>query len=544
MKSIPILSTIALLVVACTSPNPAPQLRVLSLASSGNSIVTLYGTALNPTQVSIGNSNAKVLAIEGSGSSVRVELPSLLAPGDYTVRLSNADAQTATGNLSVLASGDEIPVGEESLESSRNKFLLKGQATLAFKPSADQTRIKALIEAAGFRVDGFDPAQLPGGTGICAQTMAQLKDGDTTRSTVDGLNALMAQLEQLEPGVVFALNAKSVGNAPSFHSQVINQVSNTQPAQKMSQRSSLKPQAFSANIAEARIAVLDSGVSDHKLFTLSPGKNVIDFAAARNFSGEGRPNDVSDLATERTATGTTISSIRVGHGTAVAGLIVSTLQSQVASFANDAEKLLLPIKICDAFGRCKSSSVTLGICYAISQAKIKTINLSVGGAMPSSLVRSALEEAAQRGISVVTSSGNQGENPAKPANYPAFYGINLAGQHTAIPGLIAVGSVLDTAAGIVGSGFSSQGPWVDISAFGENQNAPSAFDNAATGKFTGTSFSAPQVAALAALLHAQNPSSTVSEIKQKIIANARVFPGCPANKCGIGLIDIGKSLAP
>ena len=148
MKPILILSTMALLVVACTpSPNAAPRLRVLSLASSGNSIVTLYGTALNPTQVSIGSSNAKVLTVEASGSSVRVELPAGLAPGDYTVRLSNADAQSANGNLSVLASSDEIPAGDENLESSRNKFLLKGQATLAFKPSADQTRIRALVEA-------------------------------------------------------------------------------------------------------------------------------------------------------------------------------------------------------------------------------------------------------------------------------------------------------------------------------------------------------------------------------------------------------------
>jgi subtilisin family serine protease len=242
-----------------------------------------------------------------------------------------------------------------------------------------------------------------------------------------------------------------------------------------------------------------------------------------------------------------------GHGTAVAGIVVSTIRNTFPAGLESAAGLIVPVKVCETTASntnlCRSSSITLGVCYAASLSSstrpVKVMNLSVGSKQPSSLLHSALEEASSRGISLITSAGNQGLDVDKPANYPAFYSVDLPGQHNAIPGLMAVGSVKSTA-GIptVPSDFSSEGAWVSLSAPGEGLDLASAAGINSFFQKPGTSFSAPQVAATALMLRAQSPALSIDAVKAKLISSVTPVAGCVATKCGAGVLNVKGALAP
>jgi serine protease len=209
----------------------------------------------------------------------------------------------------------------------------------------------------------------------------------------------------------------------------------------------------------------------------------------------------------------------------------------------------------------------LGVCYAISlnsgENPVKVINLSLGSKYPSSMLLSALNDASERGMTIVTSAGNKGIDASRPPNYPANFGISEAGSYDAIPGLISVGSLeLDTTFAYVtykASDFSSIAASVTISGIGvvKAVAANQLFtDTNALKIFSGTSFSAPQVSAAASLYYAKYvgiPDINPVAFKQKLIASAippnvpTPFPKlqpCAPEKCGAGILNIAGILTP
>jgi subtilisin family serine protease len=226
-------------------------------------------------------------------------------------------------------------------------------------------------------------------------------------------------------------------------------------------------------------------------------------------------------------------------------LVYNTLSSTLGAdvVRANADKFIVPVKVCEGkIGRCRALDVALGIYYAINQPNVKVINLSVGNRIGSSLILEALEAANKKGVSVVISAGNQGENTAKPLSFPAAYNVSNASGKV-LEDLIGVGSIRESAnAGGIErfpSAFSSEGAWVDLVANGEGLRSSSAADASAEGEYTGTSFSAPQVSALAALVHAKNvPTSiTPKDVKTFLLSKASAIPNCDLKKCGQGAVD-------
>ncbi|WP_114751906.1 S8 family serine peptidase [Pleomorphovibrio marinus] len=149
----------------------------------------------------------------------------------------------------------------------------------------------------------------------------------------------------------------------------------------------------------------------------------------------------------------------------------------------------------------------------------KTAVISIGAGM-----------AAQKGILVVTSNGNEGNLSWRTITAPAD-----------AEGVLAVGAVTIN---LERAGFSSVGPTADgrikpeLVAFGtgvtlwRSENGPSTS--------SGTSFSAPQIAALAAGLWQANPTLTSTEIKDFLLKSGHISDE-PNMDLGFGIPNYSRA---
>lgn len=173
----------------------------------------------------------------------------------------------------------------------------------------------------------------------------------------------------------------------------------------------------------------------------------------------------------------------------------------------------------------------------ITSENICVINMSLGSTTYNSSLQKVINRAFEEGIVLVASAGNSGVDTL---NYPASY-----------DNVISVGSV--NANGFR-STFSNYGRMVDVAAPGgdyartvDGKSYSSQYIYA-SGKgsstsyvgFHGTSQAAPMVSALAALLKANNPDLSPSEIENIIKGTARQYDA--RDLLGAGIINVAAAL--
>jgi Subtilase family len=518
---------------ACTPPvSLPPELGRVFIASSTGAF-ELQGQHLNPKSITIGGRVVSILEVNPDGSRVKVQPVVPLPTGEFSVELVNKDdaITKSFAGVTVINEADEMPIAQIGLFENRNKFVVKGQAILIFDATLDLTTLEQQITVNFDIVRKINPV-LVGATNLAGRVIWIVQD-KLLRPTVAALTELASKTDSVAAITKMRLIG---GQPPSLESS---------PAQKLELQNNT-PRVIPNDLNLARVAVLDTGVNSNKVFDLGNNKNLIDTVSSKNFTTE-NPND---NAIERAPNGAVLSQTNVGHGTGVAGIVAQTLLEQIGidALQQHADKYLVPVKVCEGSnGRCDALDVALGIAYASSLANIKVINLSLGSRGGSSLIYQELLAASQKGITIVASAGNQGENPSKPVSYPAAFN-QFSPLGAAIPGLLGVGSILeDTGTGTLvrtPSSFSSEGAWVNLVAPGEQIRSASAqaFDLSAL--FTGTSFSAPKVTAVAAMLYAKDLGSTPESIKSKLISSVTPVAGCAISKCGTGALDIKTALAP
>jgi type VII secretion-associated serine protease mycosin len=239
------------------------------------------------------------------------------------------------------------------------------------------------------------------------------------------------------------------------------------------------------------VAVIDSGVDDKNPQLAGAVKAGQDFL-------KGQSNVTGDSRTDQ-----------VGHGTMVAGVIAARPDPQKKSgFEGIAPAAtILAIRQNDGQGSATEDSLASAIDSAVSQ-KVDVINISQDltdkqgqpyqGITRSSKLYQAVQRALNAGVVVVAAAGNEGLD--KPT-YPA-----------AIPGVIGVGASdrNDERA----DGFSETGKSVSVSAPGVDivstvPGGGQCVDN-------GTSFAAPYVAGVAALLREEYPKWSPQQIAARI----------------------------
>lgn len=244
--------------------------------------------------------------------------------------------------------------------------------------------------------------------------------------------------------------------------------------------------------AKVRVAVIDTAIdSNHPALQ---GKTVTGYNALNNSSN-----------TQSTGQGLD------WHGTASTGRILDG--------AGDANVEIMPVTVLGSNGSGTWAGVIKGINYAVDNGA-QVINMSLGGGYNSPLVQQALDRAVAKGVIVVAASGNTGRDQAF---YPA-----------AMNGVISVAAVNE---GGHKAGFSTFHSSVDLSAPGDTQRLLS------HGGYTtarGTSFAAPFIAGLAAMLKSAFPNLTAAQCEQTLKAKAQDVYQSNSNfagKLGAGFLN-------
>jgi serine protease len=362
------------------------------------------------------------------------------------------------------------------------------------------------------------------------------------------IDATLARL-QADPNVEFAeVDARrypsAVPNDPLYQGQWYEQ------ADEAAGTDAVTAWDTSTGRSDVVIAELDTGVRfDHPdlLATsasgrLLPGYDFVTNAAVAN-DGDGRdsdPSDPGDWVSSADAQTSQFSGCSVGnsswHGTRVAGILGALSNNSIGITGMTWGPKILPLRV---LGKC--GGVDSDILDAMRWAAglhvsgvpdnthpAKVINLSLGGqGNCSSSEQTVVNEVVATGVTIIISAGNDGSTVDAPANC-----VGVAG----------IGGLRNTGTKV---GFSNLGPTVALSAPGGNcvsstgactYSLATTTNNGTTTPGTngytdqlnpnlGTSFSAPIVTGIAALMVSVNPNLRPGELITRLKQGAKAFPG-------------------
>lgn len=217
----------------------------------------------------------------------------------------------------------------------------------------------------------------------------------------------------------------------------------------------------------------------------------------------------------------------VSHGTAAASIIAASPVTGVGFRGVAPDARILPVRITDrelndsgAATPINPGVVADGIRYA-ADSGAKVINLSLSGYGDFPAIRDAVAYARSRDVLLVAAVGNRDDQGAVPS-FPASY-----------DGVLGVGSV--NIEGVRAQG-SQVGPYVDLVAPGQDVVAASRV--AGHHYWAGTSFAAPFVSGVAALVRAAHPNLTAQQVADRLVATADPAPGGKNSlEYGAGIVD-------
>lgn len=199
-----------------------------------------------------------------------------------------------------------------------------------------------------------------------------------------------------------------------------------------------------------------------------------------------------------------VSTDAVGHGTMVTSIIAATANNSLGMTGACWNISVIPYKVADSRGDIDSSDVISAIRMA-ADAGCDVINMSLGGYDKDPAEQAAVDYAVAKGCIVVAASGNEGSADDPDCGKYSYPASNN--------GVISAGSVNSEK---VHSDFSQHNDKVDVCAPGEEVllATPDASDS--YGIASGTSFSSPYVAAIAALARSQDPTISSEYFEQLI----------------------------
>lgn len=238
------------------------------------------------------------------------------------------------------------------------------------------------------------------------------------------------------------------------------------------------------------------------------------------------------------------------HGTRVAGMIGALTNNATGVSGLSWTSWILPVRV---LGKCggSDSDIIAGMRWAaglavpgvpLNPTPARVLNLSLGSTSSCEFsYRDVIEELTARKVLVVISAGNEGTQVSSPANCPGV---------AAIAALRHAGSKV---------GFSNLGPEVTLGAPGgncvninggpclfsldttSNAGTKAAGSNTFTNQFNsnlGTSFSAPIVSGVAALMLSRNANLTTGQMLERLRQTARPFPTAVAGEPTVGACHV------
>ncbi len=251
----------------------------------------------------------------------------------------------------------------------------------------------------------------------------------------------------------------------------------------------------STSHSTVKVAVLDSGV----FVTHEDIQTNLDLTTSYD------AYHTTDLSAPASLTSNVTSGDVRGHGTNVCGVLAATTNNAlgivgVGTGDDNSVVKLSAIKIADdtTNGGSTASSLIKGLKLAQS-AGARVVNISYDGTGTTSSMKTACDDAVAAGITIVCAAGN---GSTSTPWYPAAY-----------DSVISVANLTSTSNWSVRSSSSNYGSTCDISAPGTGLTSISNTGASAYSTVSGTSFSSPVVAGVAALLYAEYPKLTDAQVK-------------------------------
>ncbi|CAM5383328.1 hypothetical protein SABIM44S_01336 [Streptomyces abikoensis] len=218
----------------------------------------------------------------------------------------------------------------------------------------------------------------------------------------------------------------------------------------------------------------------------------------------------------------------VGHGTKVAGIIAARPSPGTGFVGIAPEAVVIPIRQNDEKGTGTSRTLAQGIGLAVA-AGARVINISQDTAKalrPDSDLERAVKDALDKDVVVVASAGNDGLGGEVKETYPAAY-----------KGVLAVGA---SDRNNERAPFSQPGEFVGVAAPGVEMVSTVPLGGQCVDN--GTSFSAPYVAGVAALIRAKHPDWKQHQVVAQIEQTAERATNGHDRYVGWGVVDPVRAL--
>lgn len=379
---------------------------------------------------------------------------------------------------------------------------------------------------------------------VCGGTLLTLR----TQGKPDDTAALDAAVQAVEDEITRLTNLGGYNSSRDIMEAIPNP-GFTKPDSAMPPTEEADPidlTVLSGTAVGVKVAILDSGFATKPVNPNTSNLSLTRISSTRNPVGIDTTATPPNFSTWNEDNFESLDHDEVnlhGHGTPIARIISGIAKRSV----------IIPVKVCDQTGLCTGRNVTIGLCYA-AYRHAQVVNMSFGGFYDSQLVYEAIQDMLAQGALVVAGAGNSrnllwnrsplersretpemsrsgdftgAERPAYNSSrgwnqsvYPAAWstGSTAAAQGNA-DGIISVGSINSKK---YVSKFSSMNTSVDVVTYGEKIRISFGFP--VVGSFSylselrsGTSFAAPIIAGIAAVLRYRNPTWTAPEVESAIV---------------------------
>ncbi len=280
---------------------------------------------------------------------------------------------------------------------------------------------------------------------------------------------------------------------------------------------------------EVVIAIVDTGISAHpdldsKRFN-NPGE------ISDNNIDDDNNGFVDDISGWDFFDGDKNPDERTIHGSWVSGVAAAATNNtrDIAGMGWNAR--FLPLKACCLNGSYFTTAAEIrAINYATMMVihGVRVINMSFGGPAASSGVLRAIQAAGAANILCVASSGNDGKNNDLTPHYPS--GFELENDN--------VISVASTNSRDQRSYYSNFGLSVGVGAPGDGILTTTIGNR--TTSVSGTSFAAPLVSGIAALIYSQFPHITPLQVRGRIEGNVDVLTSLKGQVLSGGRVNAGR----
>jgi YD repeat-containing protein len=413
------------------------------------------------------------------------------------------------------AAAPAVPAKTKNVARTTNQTTQKArwrdsELLVRFREHAPVSKLNQLLRTNGAQWNG----QLRGESGIERLRLSAGLDPEAVAAALRASDLV----DFAEPNYLITADqtpTQTATNDPRFSEQWALRSTGTPPAW-----------AITTGSKQTVIAIIDSGIDfTHPELINNQWDNTLEQANNLDNDSNGFNSDLHgwDFVTN---TGTVID--EQGHGTAVAGIIAASGNNATGISGVMWHAGLMNLRVLDSAGTGDVAHAVEAIDYAVENGA-QIINCSWSTHDASTALREAINRAAQHGVIVVTSAGNQSRDIETTPRYPASFDL---------PNLISVAS---TDSNDLMTSFSNWGMMhVSIAAPGTEILTTKIGGDYQT--ISGSSASTAFVTGVAGLIKTLRPWLNAARTREMILRGARQVPSLSDKVASKGIISAAGAL--